>query len=91
MEELYNDGPAAPAAPEESQESMGKTALLPKSSFPNAKPGDKLSVEVTAVHGEEIEVTACCGDDEAQEEMQEPEEQEAPASAPTDNMEAMMQ
>ena len=57
--------------PEQPSQSGGKTALLPKHCFPDAKPGDKLSVNVVRVHDEEIEVEPECGDEKPPEEMAE--------------------
>ena len=59
-EDLYNDGPDAGGGTPESQEdeSPSKTALLPKSCFPDAKVGDSISVKVVGVHESELEVEA---------------------------------
>lgn len=92
MEDNYDDGPGtqqAPAEASEPAEAPGKTCLLPKSSFPNAKPGDSLSVQVVAVHGEEIEVTADNDDQDGGDPSGSDESQEA-APAPG-GMDAMMQ
>lgn len=63
MDDNYDDGPPQGQSPQPASqdaggedEAQGKTCLLPASAFPGAKPGDSLSVEVVAVHGDEIEV-----------------------------------
>lgn len=64
-------GPAAPeeTKPDQTEEEQGsETALLPKSLFGDAKVGDTLSVKVTHIYEEEIEVEPVS---EAQEESEE--------------------
>lgn len=71
-EDLYDDGGGEQAPmPEKPRESGGKTALLPKHCFPDAKPGDKLSVNVVRVHEDEIEVEPECHEDKPGEEVAE--------------------
>lgn len=62
-EDYYGDGeteaPARPGKePEDKEESTSQTALIPKALFPGkeCKPGEKLKLEVVAVHEDEIEV-----------------------------------
>lgn len=90
----YDDGPAAQEPQPQSQDSgqQGKTCLLPKSAFPNAKPGDSLSVEVVAVHGEEIEVTPDNDDnDEGDQDQDDGGQGAAPAPSSGGSMDDMMQ
>lgn len=95
MDDNYDDGSQAPAP--ESQDSgqdeaQGKSCLLPKSAFPDAKPGDSLSVQVVAVHGDEIEVTPD-NDDSDGGDPDDSDDQQAPAQAPPSGggMDDMMQ
>lgn len=80
-EDLYNDGPeeAAAPAPKDDQEPT-KTALLPKHCFPDARPGDTISVTVVNVHEDEIEVEAagCETAEKPESGSQEPEEDNGP-------------
>lgn len=86
----YDDSPAqAPEESAEPSEAAGKTCLLPKSAFPDAKPGDSLSVQVVAVHGDEIEVTPDNDDQDEGDPDEGGEQQEAPA--PGGGMDGMMQ
>jgi hypothetical protein len=60
-EDLDQEAPAEPAVEEESpvaeeSEDNEGVALLNKSLFPNAKPGDRLTVEVTHLYEEELAV-----------------------------------
>ncbi len=75
--------PAAPAQDDGQGQDNGKTCLLPKSAFPDAKPGDSLSVQVVAVHGDEIEVTPDNDDGDQGDQDQDEGGQAAPAAAPS--------
>lgn len=62
-DDLYDDAPAAAPAPDGAGDSDGgeasgsaKTAILPKNCFPDAKPGDSITVKVTRVNEQDIEV-----------------------------------
>jgi hypothetical protein len=78
-EDLYNDAPeGAPQPAPTPDEGGGKTCLLPKSAFPEAKPGDKISVSVVRVHEQEIEVEPAGQSEEKSEDAP----QEAPEPSP---------
>jgi hypothetical protein len=73
QEDLYDDSPDGGDNAQAEAPASGKTCLLPKSAFPDAKPGDTISVEVVRVHEQEIEVQPA---------GQKTEEPDEPAQAP---------
>jgi hypothetical protein len=94
-EDLYDDSPGgAPApAPEEGKADAGpsKTAVLPKSCFPDAKPGDNVTCKVTRVNEQDIEVEpqGCAKEDESGE--QPPEEQPPQGDGQPGEMRSMLE
>lgn len=83
-EDYYGDGESeAPSRSRKEQrdneDSPSKTALIPKSLFPgkDCKPGEKLKLEVVAVHEDEIEVKGA-GYEKDDDEEEEPEREEMP-------------
>jgi hypothetical protein len=53
--------------PSDDSKDGGKSAILPKSCFPNAKPGDTLSVTVKRVNENDLEVEPQGGESEHEE------------------------
>lgn len=91
-DDLYNDDP--PAVPEtaesgeNSDQPKSKSAILPKSCFPEAKPGDSLTVKVTRVNEQDIEVEPeGCKEDE----QEQPPEEAAPPSDDGGGMRSMLE
>lgn len=61
---------AAPAAPPEKE--TGQNALLPRTLFSDqVKPGDTITLKVSAVYGDEVEVSATTASEQEPEEAEE--------------------
>lgn len=59
-EDVENEAPESPEA--EKGEAAGKSALLPKSLFSGAvTPGQTITMKVSAVYGDEVEVSVDAG------------------------------
>lgn len=63
QDDNYDDGDSSTASAPPS-DSSSPSCLLPASAFPDAAPGDMLTVRVVAVHGSEIEVQPSGTDDD---------------------------
>jgi hypothetical protein len=81
---LEGPGGPPPAKPEDTDEDEGaETALMPKSMFAGAKPGDVISVRVKRVFEEEVEVEPDTGEEST------PGPEEAPMDAAMGQMDRM--
>jgi hypothetical protein len=61
----YDDGPESSTAKAPQEDGSGpKTCTLPKDAFPDAQPGQVLTLEVVRVHDDEIEVAPQGSDQE---------------------------
>ena len=73
----------SPKPGEEEGQDDQKTTLVPKSAWPDAKPGEEKTFRAVRVHDEEIELCAC--DDKPKDDEQQPvgDMGEEPVAAPS--------
>ena len=90
-QDYYDDSPAAPAEPAGPTDAeQSKTSILPKTFFSDGvKPGDTISVEVTAVHDSDVEVKVS-GDTTEPDADDQPEPVPEESSGGDDSMQSMM-
>jgi len=79
-------GPEGAQAGSPAETEQGQNALLPRNLFSDdVKPGDTITLKVSAIYGDEVEVAASASSEEEPEEM---EEEEPPRMTADEEIEA---
>lgn len=81
--------PGPPPAGEETTSETGQSALLPRNLFGDEiKPGDTITLKVSAIYGDEVEVAATAEPAEEMEDEDEGEEEASPVMTADQEIEA---
>lgn len=80
---------AAPASRQAAETEQAQNALLPRNLFGDSlKPGDTITLKVSAIYGDEVEVAATASSGEEPEELEELAEEVPPTLTADEEIEA---